>query len=280
MPAPFSAMTHLAKMVKRVLWVAAALAVLYPLLWTFLNSFKATNLEIFEHPFSWPAHGTFSNYGRAMVAGNLSSFFVNSILVTALSTAAVVAFGAWAGFTLGRGRIAFRYCWLGLFMVAAALPVQAFLIPLIDWVERLGLYNSLWGLVLSYAAQGLPLAILLFAGFFEALPKEFEEIARLDGVSTGRFYLRILLPAARPAVATVGMLTALSCWNEFLLALLIITDPALKTVPAGMIAFEQVHNTDYPALLAGLTLASFPVLVAYWIFNRQIIRGVVAGAVK
>lgn len=273
-------MVNLAKLVKGLLWSAAALAVLYPLLWTFLNSFKATNLEIFEHPFAWPAQWAFSNYGRAMVAGNLSGFFINSILVTALSTAGVVAFGGWAGFTLGRGRIAFRYGWLGLFMLAAALPVQAFLIPLIDLLEKLGLYNNLWGLILAYAAQGLPLAILLFGGFFEALPRELEEIARLDGVSTGRFYLWILLPAAKPAVATVGLLTALSCWNEFLLALLVVTDPALKTVPAGMIAFEQVHNTDYPALLAGLSLASFPVLVAYWIFNRQIIRGVVAGAVK
>ena len=112
------------------------------------------------------------------------------------------------------------------------------------------------------------------------LPPELEETARLDGVSTARFYFSILLPVAKPAVATVAVISCLNTWNEFPMAMLFIVDPGMKTLPIGMIAFEQSHNTDYPALLAGLSLITVPTLLAYAIFNRQVIRGVMAGAVK
>lgn len=102
----------------------------------------------------------------------------------------------------------------------------------------------------------------------------------MDGASTFRFYTSILLPTARPVAATVVVLTVLNTWNEFLMALLFIVDPRVKTLPVGMIAFEQSHNTDYPALLAGLTLISLPTLILYVVFHRHVMRGVMAGAVR
>ncbi len=147
-------------------------------------------------------------------------------------------------------------------------------------LERLGIHDSLWALILSYAAQSLPVAVLLFVAFFVALPVELEEAARLDGVRTARFYFSILLPVSKPAVATIVVITCLNAWNEFLMAMLFIVDPGMKTLPVGMIAFEQAHNTDYPTLLSGLSLISVPTLLVYALFNRQVIRGVIAGAVK
>ena len=102
----------------------------------------------------------------------------------------------------------------------------------------------------------------------------------LAGVGAARFYFSILLPVAKPAVATIVVITCLNTWNEFLMAMLFLVDPGLKTLPVGMIAFEQAHNTDYPALLAGLSLISVPTLLVYAIFNKQVIRGVIAGTVK
>src|SRR5262249_30641650 len=222
----------------------------------------------------------FANYQKAIRQGNMGSCFINSLWVTGLSAAGVVCFGAWAGYALSKARFPLRRFWLALFFIGMILPVQAYLIPLTDVLQPLGLHDSLWALILPYTAQTLPIAILLFAAYFASLPPELEEAARIDGVRTGRFYFSILLPVAKPAVATIIVISCLNTWNEFLMAMLFIVDPEMETLPAGLIAFEQAHNTDYPALLAGLSLISVPTLLVYAIFNRQVIRGVIAGAVK
>src|SRR5213592_38574 len=261
-------------------WLLLALLFLYPMLWMALSSFKSSNAEIFGHPFSLPHQISFTNYQKAIRQGNMGSCFINSLWVTGLTASAVVCFGAWAGFALSKTRFPLRKTWLALFFVGMILPVQSYLIPLMGLLESLGIHDSLWALILPYTAQNLPVAILLFAAFFASLPGELEDAARLEGVGTARFYFSILLPVARPAVATIVVISCLSTWNEFLMAMLFIVDPGMKTLPVGMIAFEQSHNTDYPALLAGLSLISLPMLVVYAIFNRHVIRGVIAGAVK
>ncbi len=264
----------------RVLWLLLALVTLYPVIWMVLSSFKSSNLEIFGHPFSLPQQINFANYQKAIRQGNMGSYFINSLWVTGLSAAMVVCFGAWAGFALSKARFPLRKLWLTLFFIGMVLPVQAYIIPLIDLLQGLRIHDSLWALILPYTAQTLPVAILLYSAYFSSLPVELEEAARLDGVGTAGYYFGILLPVAKPAVATIVVISVLNTWNEFLMALLFIVDPRMKTLPVGMIAFEQSHNTDYPALLAGLALISVPTLVAYAVFNKQVIRGVIAGTVK
>jgi len=265
---------------RRSSWFLLAALFLLPVLWMVMSSFKTSNIAIFERPFSPPGQITFVNYTKAVREGNMGSYFINSLWVTGLSALFVVCFGAWAGFALSKTRFPFRRLWLALFFLGMILPVQSFLIPLVDVLNALGIHDSLWALILPYSAQTLPVAILLFAAYFQALPVELEEAAKLDGVSTARFYSSILLPVAKPAVATVVVISCLNTWNEFLMAMLFIVDPRMKTLPVGMIAFEQAHNTNYPALIAGLSLITVPTLLAYALFNRQVIRGVTAGAVK
>src|SRR5438876_10860167 len=265
---------------KTAAWLFLALLFLYPLLWMALSSFKSSNVEIFGHPFAWPNQVSFANYQKAIRQGNMGSCFINSLWVTALSASAVVSFGAWAGFALSKARFPLRRVWLALFFIGMILPVQSYLIPLMGLLEQLGIHDSLWALILSYTAQSLPVAILLFVAFFVALPVELEEAARLDGVRTARFYFSILLPVSKPAVATIVVITCLNAWNEFLVAMLFIVDPGMKSLPVGMIAFEQAHNTDYPTLLSGLSLISVPTLLVYDLFYRQFYLGELAGAVK
>jgi raffinose/stachyose/melibiose transport system permease protein len=257
-----------------------ALLFLYPMLWMVVSSFKTSNVEIFGHPFALPHGISFVNYQKAIRQGHMGSYFINSLWVTGLSAMAVVCFGAWAGFALSKGRFPLRRLWLAIFFIGMILPVQSFLIPLTGLLEMLGIHDSLWALILPYTSQNLPVAILLFTACFASLPVELEDAARLDGVRTARFYFSILLPVAKPAVATIVVISCLNTWNEFLMAMLFIVDPGMKTLPVGMIAFEQSHNTDYPALLAGLSLISVPTLLVYAFFNKQVIRGVIAGAVK
>ena len=262
------------------LWLALALVMLYPLLWTVVSSMKGSNVEIFEHPFAFPKQINWANYQKAIHEGNMGGYFINSLWVTFLSAGLVMVLGVWGGFALSKTRFPFQRFWLALFFIGMILPVQAYLIPLIDLLQALGIYDSLWALIFPYAAQTLPVAVLLLAAYFRSLPVELEEAAKLDGVRTGRFYFSILLPVAKPAIGTVVVISCLNTWNEFLMALLFIVDPRLKTLPVGMITFEQSHNTDYPALLAGLALISVLTLLAYALFNKQVIRGVVAGTVK
>ncbi len=261
-------------------WISLAGVMLYPLVWAFLSSLKASNVEIFEHPFALPAALTWSNFSRAVREGQMAAYFVNSIWVTGLSTAATVLFGVWAGHGLSKTAFPLRRLWLAAFLTGMVLPVQAYLIPLVDLLNVLGVHDSLWALILPYTAQNLPLAVLFFAGYFQSLPSELEDAARMDGAGSWTFYFDILMPAARPAIATIVVLSCLNGWNEFLMAMLFVVDPEARTLPVGMMAFEQSHNTDYAALLAGLTLISLPTLALYAVFNKQIIRGVTAGTIK
>lgn len=270
---------------RRAPWLTLALVllaavVLAPLVWVVLGSLKPSNLEVFDRPFAAPSRLAWENYARAVDEGHMGSYLVNSLLVTGLTVLLVVVLGAWAGHALSKRAFPLRAVVLALFVLGLALPVEAYLIHLGGVLEALGLHDSLWALILPYTAQSLPLAVLLFSAYFTTLPRELEEVALLDGVSTARFYLTILLPLARPVVATVAVLTALHAWNEFLLALLFVSDERAKTLPVGMIAFQQSHTTDYPALLAGLSLISLVSLAGYVVFNRQVVRGVVEGAVK
>src|SRR5207249_12203961 len=210
---------------KTLAWALLALVFLYPMLWMALSSFKSSNVEIFGHPFSLPHQISLANYQKAVRQGHMGAYFINSLWVTGLSASAVVCFGAWAGFALSKARFPLRKFWLALFFIGMILPVQSYLIPLMSLLEQLGIHDSLWALILSYTAQSLPVAALLFVAFFSALPVELEEAARLDGVRTARFYFGILLPVSKPAVTTIVVITCLNAWNEFLMALLFIVDP-------------------------------------------------------
>src|SRR5688500_3837237 len=166
---------------KTAAWLLLALLFLYPLLWMALSSFKSSNAEIFSQPFSLPHHISFANYQKAIRQRNMRSCFINSLWVPGLTASAVVGFGAWAGFALSKARFPLRKFWLALFFVGMILPVQSYLIPLTGLLEQLGIHDSLWALILTYTAQSLPVAILLFAAFFASLP-EIGRASCRDGV--------------------------------------------------------------------------------------------------
>ena len=272
--------SSMAAWVQRLLWGLAGCAVLFPVAWMILGSLKRSNQELFEHPFGIPEQWVWGNYVQAVQQGRMADYLINSLLVVGLSVGLTVILGVWAGYALSKKTFPGRPLWMVLIFLGMILPVQATLFPLIGWLQRFGLHDSLWALVLAYTAQSLPPAIWLLTAYFQSVPVDLEEAARLDGVSVARFYTSILIPIAKPGVATVVVITCLNTCNEFLLALLLILDPLKKTLPVGMVAFEAAHSTFYPALLAGLTLISVPTLLVYAVFNRHVMRGMAAGAVK
>lgn len=261
------------------LLVGYGLTVIYPIFLMLLSSFKSGR-EIMRDPFALPQSFTLGNYVEAWTAGNFSTYFGNSVFVTACALLLVLALGSLAAYPLGR--YAFRgKQWLMLYFLAGLmLPVRLGILPLFFLMRTLGLLNTPWSLILVYAASGLPFTIFVLASFFETLPRELEEAARLDGASEFRIYAQVMLPLIRPALATVAIFNFIPWWNDFFFPLIFIRAERFKTLPLGLFSFFGEHQNDWALLFAGLTITALPLLVLYLFASRQIIKGLTSGALK
>jgi raffinose/stachyose/melibiose transport system permease protein len=228
---------------------------------------------------AWPLHP--ENYPRAWVASDIGRLYGNSIVVSTVSMVVTVAISALAGYGLGRIRFAGRGVIYALVLVGLTIPLQIALIPLFMNLRALGLLNTWMALIGPYTGFGLAFGTYIMKGFFEGLPRELEEAARLDGAGEFGIFARIMLPLTRPALATVAIFLFLQNWNEFLFALTFITEGRMRTLPTGIYALlSSEFYGNYPILAASLVLFSLPVLVLYFLFQQQFIEGLTAGALK
>ena len=193
---------------------------------------------------------------------------------------AILSIGSGAAFAFSRYRFPGRQLLMGLLALGLLLPLQSYFIAQATLFNDLQIIDTRWALIIPYTAMGLPLAVYLLKVYFDALPDELFEAARMDGAGDLQIFVRIALPLLRPGLATVAIFSALSCWNEFLLALLYIQDDALKTVPTGLLAFSSRYVTDYSLLFSALSIITIPMIVIYVVFNRHIVEGLTAGSLK
>jgi multiple sugar transport system permease protein/raffinose/stachyose/melibiose transport system permease protein len=244
--------------------------VLLPLLWMALAGFK-TRRDMFMDPLGLPSTWGFAAFGRAWDAG-MGRYLLNSALVTAASVAVVVVTSGMAAYVFARSD-AKALRWIYLLIVAAfAVPAQAVLVPLYQMVSAAGMLNSLSAIVLPYAAYGIPFTTILFYAFFLDFPQELEEAARLDGCSRLRVFFSIVLPLSGPAVASAAIFQAVFIWNEFVMALLMLSAPEVKTMPVGVIQLRGEYTSDWPGMLAGLTIAVLPMLAIFVLAQKYFVR--------
>ena len=264
-----------------VIGALALLALLFfiPLVWMVLSSFK-TNSEIFTTPFSLPTQVDFTQWAVAWDVGNISRYALNSVIVTTVSVLAILGLSSAAAFAFSRYRFRGAGLMLGLLSLGLILPLQSYFIAQSTMFTRLELTDTYWALIIPYTAMGLPLATYLLKVYLDALPEELFEAARIDGAGDFRIYTVLALPLLKPGLATVAVFSALSCWNEFLLALLYIQDDSLKTIPTGLLAFSSRYVTDYSLLFSALSIITLPMIAVYIVFNRQITEGITAGSLK
>jgi raffinose/stachyose/melibiose transport system permease protein len=228
---------------------------------------------------AWPLRP--ENYPHAWVASGIGQLYWNSIVVSTVSMLVTVAISALAGYGLGRIRFAGRGVVYALVLIGLTIPLQIALIPLFINLRSLGLLNTRLALIGPYTGFGLAFGTYIMKGFFEGLPRELEEAARLDGAGEFGIFARVMLPLTRPALATVAIFLFLQNWNEFLFALTFITEGAMRTLPTGIYALlSSEFYGNYPLLAASLVLFSVPVLVLYFLFQQQFIEGLTAGALK
>ena len=228
---------------------------------------------------AWPPHP--ENYPQAWVASSIGRLYWNSIYISTVSMVLTVAISALAGYGLGRMRFVGRGAVYALVLVGLTIPLQIALIPLFINLRALGLINTPLALIGPYTGFGLAFGTYIMKGFFEGLPRELEEAARLDGAGELSIFARVMLPLTRPALATVAIFLFLQNWNEFLFALTFITEGRLRTLPTGIYALlSSEFYGNYPILAASLVLFSVPVLALYFVFQQQFIEGLTAGALK
>jgi multiple sugar transport system permease protein/raffinose/stachyose/melibiose transport system permease protein len=252
---------------------------IFPLLWMFSSSLKERN-EVFTNLSLIPQAWNFLNYVTAWKVGSFGVYFFNSLFYTGVTLAFVLFFASMAAFVFARFRFLGRNFFYFLFIGSLMIPIPGAFIPLYVLLIKLGLADTRLGLILPYTNAGLALAIFILKTFFEDIPKEIEEAAIIDGCNKFDLYWKIFLPLSKPAIATVSIFTVLAVWNEFLLALIIINNRDLMPIQRGIMVFQGEHLTDYSLLMAGLTIATIPLLLIYFFLSKYIIKGITAGAVK
>jgi raffinose/stachyose/melibiose transport system permease protein len=257
---------------------ALAVAVIYPLCWMAVSGLK-TNGEIFSDPWGLPAHPDWSTYTDAWNQGVLG-YLVNSALVTAASVLGVVLISAWAAYGLTRLDIPCAQPALLLVLGAMMLSPTVALVPLSQLLQALHIYDTYWALIVLYTAFKVPFTTFLIRAYLLGQPAEVEEAAFIDGASRWQTFWRVVVPMARPILASAAVLQALFAWNEYAFALVFITDDRLKTLPVGLADMAGRLNSDWPVLFAGLSIAALPMIVIFLIGQRHFVRGLSEGVGK
>ncbi|HET7304254.1 MAG TPA: carbohydrate ABC transporter permease [Segeticoccus sp.] len=255
--------------------------IIAPLLWTLMSSFK-TSKEIFASPFSPPKTWGFGNYVEAWTDSGIGSSFLNTVIVVGCALVIVMILGAMCAYVLSRyhffGARAIYY----LMLAGLTFPIFLAIVPLFFVLQNFGLLNTLPGLIATYVAFALPFTVFFLYPFFRALPDEISEAADLDGAGEWTKFFRVMLPMAKPGMASVATFNFLGLWNQFLLPVALNTDEGNYVLTQRMVAFasQAGYAVNFGALFAGVVITVAPVLVVYLIFQRQLQGSVSQGTMK
>jgi ABC-type glycerol-3-phosphate transport system permease component len=266
--------------VTAVVALVSALIIATPALWLALSSFK-TNENIFRIPPQiLPNPFTLDNYIEALAASDFPRFFLNSFFLSSVSTAICVIFSALAAYAFTYMRFWGRGVLLSLIVGTQFFPSAILLLPLYRlWVE-LGLFNTYAALIATYVATSLSLCIWLLVGFYETVPSEVIDAATIDGCGRFGALRRIILPISRPGILACIAYVYIGLWQEFLLAVTLISSPELRTVTVGLYGFITEHRVAWDLLIAGSVAVSIPTIFIFGLMQRYLVEGVAAGALK
>lgn len=254
------------------------IVIVYPLFWMLISSFKS-NSEIYSNPFGLPSRWMVQNYAQAWDRG-ISAYFLNSTIVTVISTTLVVVIAAAAAYGMVQMSTRAANVVLVVAMGGLVLAPQVALIPLYRLLDMMNLLNTHWALIFPYVAFRIPMAILLIRSVFIGIPRELVDAATIDGCGSLRVLRNVYFPLSKAVLVTVSVLTAYFAWNEFLFAIVYVDSDAVRTIPAGLMAFRDALQTEWGVLLAGMVIAALPIIVTFVFLQRYFVAGVAAGGVK
>ena len=253
-------------------------AIAYPLFWMVINSFKTT-AAIFNDSWGLPKEWLFSNYTTAWEQG-VSSYFMNSLIITGGTCLLTVLVSSLCAYGLTRFQIKGGKFLLLFVSAGLMFSPQSSLIPLYELVQKLGIFDTYWALILTFTSYRIPLTVLLIRSFFLSIPKELEESAYLDGANSFKVFTKIFLPMSRPILFTGVILTAYYAWNEFLFSILFIQTEDVKPITSGLLVFKGALSTNWGVLMAGLVISAIPLIVIFLMMQKYFVRGLAEGSVK
>jgi len=260
--------------------LAGCLVTLLPFVWMILGSFKTSQEIISIPPSFWPETPTLQNYRTILTDPKLPllRFYFNSLFVSISVVTLVLFTSSLAGFIFAKYEFFGKNLIFGLILVTLMIPFQVLMIPSYLILVRLGLIDSLWGLVVPGATSAF--GIFMMKQFIQGLPSELLDAARIDGAGEWGIYWRIILPQVGPALATLGILTFMGTWNSYLWPLIVITSPEKRTLPIVLTWFNSMHGTRYDLTMTASVLVVVPILIVYTIFQRWIVQGFTLSGLK
>lgn len=256
-----------------LLLLSVAVTCLYPLLWMVASSFK-TQETIFSDISLIPRQWHFQNYYLALSESNFGRYLINSIFYTVSVVVGIVFIASLAAYAFSRLRFPGRKVFFIAFIAAMMIPIPGSFVALFVLLNKLHLRNTRLGYILCMISVGLSMSIFLLKTFFDTMPRELEDAARIDGCSKIGIWRHVALPFARPVLAVVVIFNALNVWNEYVLALIIFDSKNLMPLQRAVMMFRGEFLTNYPLLMAGLTITALPIIIAYLLMQKYIVKGV------
>ena len=261
-----------------VFLLSVTLTCLFPIFWMVRSAFM-TNETIFVDKAFIPHVLNFGNFAVAWTKGNFATYFLNSVIYTVCVVGGIVLIASLAAYAFSRLDFPGKNVIFYLFVAAMMIPLPGSFVPLFVLMNKLHLINTRFGYILCMINVGLSMSILLLKTFFDKMPKDLEDAARIDGCGRIGIWWHVALPLARPAIAVIVIFNSLNVWNEYILATLLLGDTKLMPLQRGLMVFQGANSVDYPVLMAGLTMAAIPIVVVYLAMQKHIVKGLSSGAV-
>jgi multiple sugar transport system permease protein len=260
--------------------ITLLLLVLFPFYWMLVTSFKTEDQMRSLVSMFWPSPFALENYGQLLGKTEFVSWYGNSVVVAVSSTFVATAVGTIGAYALARLRFLGRGFMASATLITYLVPPSILFIPLYAQIKNMGLANSLAGLIAAYPSFTVPFVTWLLMGYFESIPEELEEAAMMDGATRFGAFYRVVLPLAAPGVLAAALYAFTQAWNEFLYALVFITDARLRTLPVGLASFITGDVYGWGFLMSGAVLTTLPVIAAYIYLQKYMVEGLTAGSVK
>ncbi|SER35261.1 carbohydrate ABC transporter membrane protein 2, CUT1 family [Faunimonas pinastri] len=253
--------------------------VLIPLVATALGGFKSVG-ELRTDPFGLPRHWNFDAYGQILASGRYWQMQLNSLIIACMTVVLTLAVASMAAFVFAQVKFFGSEFLLSYFLLGLMFPAATAILPLFIKIRDLGLLDTYWGVALPQVAFGLGMSILLFRNFFKQIPEELLDAALMDGCSYIRFFWSITLPLSRPILATVGIVTFVTSWNNYLLPLILLNSESKYPWPLGIMLYQGEYTSAWNMILAFVTLTILPTIIVFFAAQKHIVAGLTSGAVK
>lgn len=252
---------------------------IYPLIFTLLSSLKSQN-DLFSNIFGLPRQYMFENYYNLFVVKKIQNNIIHSLFISCSTIAIQIVICSMVAFVLSRFKFKFSNALLIFFMAGILIPQQSVLIPITLIAKTLNAFNNYLFMIVIYVAFGVPNFVFITTGFMKGLPREIEEAAVIDGCTMTEIFWKIVMPLSTPAIASSAILSFFGAWNDLILALILLKDNTMQTISLGLVSFTNEQFSNYTGQFAAVIVSIIPTLILYFILQKQIMKGMTAGAVK